>query len=684
MASPVRALALCILLLAACGGGHSAPGDAGDPPPDPPDAGVDAPVYEATELELDLGHAAAIRSLRRAGDRALSADTTGRWVLWDLPGHRAIARGEICAECPALLAGDTVALRVTGGFELRAAATGSVRATVAMDATNAGLASDGSYVWAATATSLRAWSAQGAQLLDVSGNYAAARVHAAPAELRVALGPAGASTIETLQLAGGGRSTRTFAGAFHSWFDDGERFLTAVGTAVRVYGKDGAQLAFASLSTTASLTGQGSHVWTYDPPFDNDLRIYAASDLSAPVQTYALPQAHLRPMAGRIAIFRTTVTEQLFELVSLGPVVTRSGPIPVSVLDLTAFGGDASGWLIGNGNGVVLDDAAVLGTSADRRSLSLGRVWSTAGAADGTAVIATASGRAPVLSLGPAATIVSHELSLRSTHVELSHDAALLVATDNLQGAQYHEDRSLRVVRVADGTPIYTWPYRWSDYPDLFFDFSFARRGLVLCHLKERYEQVGGWAGQRIYTTVTGTTLPSYGPAFYDGSSPELVDQLPRLSPSGAHAAFRTSASLVGSTTQIYTNGVLAGAVTGNPLLWLDDDRLLVVTFRQESGKVGHQAVQDKVFVYDPSGTQGVEVTLPPLTGPILLPASGVSVSLTPVGGSRIYSRRHNAVLDYATGATVWRGDPSVTDGVVVGDSVLFARGPRLFRASFR
>ncbi|HWO20060.1 MAG TPA: hypothetical protein VNO30_14840 [Kofleriaceae bacterium] len=683
MASPVRALARCALLLAACGGGHSAPNaDVDAPPPDPPDAGIDPPVYEATEIDLDLGHASRIRSLQRVGDRALSTDTTGRWVLWDITSHRALARGDVCASCPALLAGDTVALAVTGGLELRAAATGSFRATVATDASNAGLASDGSYVWAATATSLRAWSAQGARLLDVDGNYAAARVHAAPGELRVALGPAGATTIETLPLAGG-RSTLTFAGTFHSWFDTGERFLTAVGTAVRVYGKDGAQLAFAALPTTQNLTGQGNYVWTYVASSDHVLRLYAAASLDAPVQTYSLVQ--LPPLASgdQIALAQTGGTDEVIELISLGPTVTTSGPIAVPVHGLTAFASDPSGWLLGNGAGVVLDSAAVLGTSSDRRSLSLGRVWSIAGASDGTAVIATASGRAPVLSLGPGTATVSHELSLRSSHAELSEDATLLVAADYLEGAQYHDDRSLRVVRVADGALLYTWPYRWSDYPDLFFDFAFARQGLVLCHMKGQFQ--GPWIGQRIYTTVTGTTLPTYGPAFYGSSTPEgLVDQLPRLSPSGAHAAFRTTVSPLGATTQIYTSGVLAGAVPGIPLLWLDDDRLLVATYRLESGHFGQWAVQDQVFVYDPTGTQGVEVTLPPLTDSLVLPATIVPVSLTPVGGSRIYSRKHNAVFDYATGATVWQGDPSVTDGVIAGDSVLFTRGRRLLRSKLR
>jgi hypothetical protein len=677
MASPLCALALCTVLLTACGGG----GDGDDAAAPPADAGVDAPVYEATELELDLGHAAAIRSLWRAGDRALSADTAGRWVLWDLTGRRALARGEICADCAALLAGDTAALRIATGLELRSAATGGIRATVATDATKVGLSSDGSYVWAATQAHLRAWSAQGAPLLDVAGDYAAARVHAAPTELRVALGPAGAGKIEAIQLAGGGRSTISFAGTFHSWFDDGERFLTAVGTAVRVYGRDGAQLAFASLPTVARLTGQGDHVWTYGTSgTSGELRIYAAGSLDAPVQTYS-PSPSPLASGDQLALAYTGGTDEIVELISLGSIVTKSGPIPVPVHGLGTFASDPSGWLVGNGNGVVLDSAAVLGPAADRRALSFGQVWSIAGADDGTAVIATASGRAPVLALGPGTAVVSHELALRSSHAELSQDATLLVAADYLEGAQYHDDRSLRVVRVADGSPVYTWPYRWSDYPDLFLDFSFARQGLVLCHLKWSLQ-----TSQRIFTTVTGTTLPSHGPPVYGGTSADLVDQLPRFSPSGAHAAFRTNGSPISSTTQIYSNSVLAGAVDGVPLRWLDDDRLLVVTYRLFQNRSGIWAVQDKVFVYNPSGTQGVEVTLPPLTDPILLPADAARtrVSLTPVGGSRIYSQRHNAVLDYTTGATVWQGDPAVTDGVVVGDSVLFARGPRLYRATFR
>jgi hypothetical protein len=681
MASSRADLVLVLVLLAACSGGRGGTPSADDPT----DAGVDAATYEATEIDLDLGHVTQIGSLQRAGDRALSTDATGRWVLWDIASHQALASGELCAGCSAVLRGGTVAAGGNAGIEVRSAVTGSLGATIAVNAPSMGLSSDGTYVWAATASSLRAWSPQGTMLLDVPRGYAAARVFAAPTELRVAAGPAGASTIEVIQLSGGARSTVSFAGTFHSWFDDGERFLTAVGTVVRAYARTGAQLALAALPTVARLTGQGGYVWTFDPLSDPSLRIYAAANLDAPVQTYQLlSQTSVFPSGAQIGLQSTTPVSETFEIISLGSSVTRSGPTPIPINGLSSFGSDPSGWLIGSTAGVVLDSAAVLGTSADRRALSFGTVSSIAGAQDGTAVVSTASGRAPVLALGASTTVISHELKLKASHAELSQDATLLVGA-SLDGAQYEEDRSLRVLRVADGAEIYTWPYRWSDYPDLFLGFSFAREGLVLCHLKV---QVGTTGGQRIYTDVMGTTLPTYGPAVGVGSNVEdTQQQLPRFSPDGTHAAFKIGSELVQATTQLYTNGVLVGAVPGVSLAWIDNDHLLVATYRLESSRFGIFTVQDKTFLYDPTGTQTVPVPLPPLTDPLVAGTSqfyGLANSVIPVGGTLIYSRSRNAVIDYTTGAKTWQGDPAVTSGVIVGGNVLFTRGTHLYRAAFR
>lgn len=659
-------LVLCGALLAACGGEEVPP-----PPEEPPPPGDVEPVLDATELPLDLGHVDPIRALQRAGDRALSLDASGHWVLWDVAARRAIARGDACDACPVFLRGETMAARNAGNLEVRSAATGDLRAVIVTDAKDAksvGLSSDGAYVWAATATHLRAWSTLGAMLVDISGNYAAGDVFASPAELRVARGPAGAATIEAIRIADGDRSTAGFAGTFQSWFSDGERFLTLAGDVVGVHAKDGAQLTQAEFLFGTRFVGQGSYAWTAS---GDSVRIFAAGDLSAPVHVYPLPPgASVFSSGDQIGIYHAASAGPVLELLTLGSSVSQSGPIPLPFAGLAAFGGDPGGWLIGSYEGVVFDSAAVLGPPAARRSLTLGRAWDIRGAPDGTAVIATASGRSEVLVLGPTEAVVSHELPIAGRHIELSPDASLLVVAEE-------PSRDLRVVRVADGAELYAWPNLRPDGTH-FVSFSWAREALVLSHLLAWWETPMPWR----LTTITGTELPSYGP----GSLGTADVQPSRLSPRGTNAAFMLGIALSGSSleivnakTQIYANGVLTGTVMGAPLAWIDDDHLLVATYREERILTSVFAVQDQAFLYDAASAQGVLVPLPKVGSPL-----GRPELVTPLGGTLLYAQTGNRVIDYATGATTWRGDPLVMDGVVVGSDILFTRGPRLFRAAFR
>src|SRR6185312_1047625 len=128
---------------------------------------------------LDLGHADSITELRLTSTRALSQDGSGRWVLWDLSTGDLLASGEVpCRTAPPCyspplpvdLAGETVAIQTPTGLELRATADGHLLATISAPIASWRLATDGTYVTAASSFGLTAWSPAGAVLVTRSGD----------------------------------------------------------------------------------------------------------------------------------------------------------------------------------------------------------------------------------------------------------------------------------------------------------------------------------------------------------------------------------------------------------------------------------------------------------------------------------------------------------------------------------
>jgi len=92
------------------------------------------------------------------------------------------------------------------------------------------LASDGSYVVAASDTHLTVWSAAGVALFTRLADYGDAQVFAAAEELRIGAGPAGAQVIETISVPAGIASVGDpYLGAFQSWSEDGGNFIVKLG-----------------------------------------------------------------------------------------------------------------------------------------------------------------------------------------------------------------------------------------------------------------------------------------------------------------------------------------------------------------------------------------------------------------------------------------------------------------------
>ena len=667
----------CVLAASGCDAGSSVGPDAGDPG-DPADAGTDAFVSTATEV-LDLGHATTIEHLTREGDRALSLDREHHWVLWDLPARTAIARGDgacpsprPCSNLYATLRGGGLLVAVAGALELRDAATGAVAETIATTATRFGLASDGSYAWAASESGLEL-RRRGGGGWTRPGNYGGAVIFAAPGELRVAGGPAGSDRIELIAAADQSATTFAIAGVFHSWFLDGEHLFTHVGDTVRVYTRGGTSVALAVLPTIQNLAGDGAYVWTYqDFTPGYPLRIYTVADLAAAPVQLTLDTSD-RVVAGHRELAILDPGFPSFERVSLGATVERGAPIAVPVPSLTAFASDAGGWLIGNVAGAVFAGDVEVVTPA----LAHGMATSLAGSPGGTAAIATASGRLLLLAVGDT-TGVTRELSIMSSHVELSTDGSLLVAGGYDGGAQYFEDRSLYTVDVADGRVRNVWGYRWSDDP-LYFDFNFARTGKRLSHLLMRWNGGASWDTTPIHTDVDGDVLPYFGPAPESIGGPPYA--APLFSPSGTRICFTPPGPNPDAlTTQIYADGAISGAVEGIALGWLDDERLLVATYRYEGGHV-------QSFPFEKISIHGLDGGLLATTA---LPAAASTLTrsrrdaVVPVDGTAFYVPDANAIFEHTTGGERWRGDPDVRNGVPAGDHILFTRRERVYVDRFR
>ncbi|MGC4089905.1 MAG: hypothetical protein QM756_18860 [Polyangiaceae bacterium] len=163
--------------------------------------------------------------LSRQGSRVLSA-TDKKWILWDaVSGNQVVAAESTSSMATPVLGGNTLVAKTPTGLQLYDAETGQAGAAITTGATQFGVATDGSYVFASSATALEVWSRAGAPIVTRTGNYANAKAFAAASELRIALGAAGSGVIETIDIASKSSSqSPSFLGNFNKWLGDGRRF----------------------------------------------------------------------------------------------------------------------------------------------------------------------------------------------------------------------------------------------------------------------------------------------------------------------------------------------------------------------------------------------------------------------------------------------------------------------------
>jgi hypothetical protein len=651
---------------AADGGSDADTVDAG-PDAVTPDSSPCGSAVSNGPVLLDLGHGAQIHALAATNTRLASLDKAGRWNLWNVATRARLATGDVTANSLAMpvgaiaLKGNTLMVaQAPDSIELWDAATGVKNATIS-GARTYQLAADGSYLVGVSSTSLAIWDSLGASVLDRPGNYASAVVYAAAGEVRVALGPAGSTTIESIATSGTVTTASFSNGTFHSWFGDGESFFTRVGTTVWVYPKGaGTAKGIFALSTVENLAGWGDRFWTLSAGAGN---VYSVPGTSSPIASFS--GAANPPMGtGPTKLAILTYGEPSVSIVDLAaatPTLSRHA-LPAPYSEVSAQAGNGS-WFVGNRSGLVYD----MSVPSAPRMFGCGAVWSMSSADDGTLAIGTASG----VLLGRLTSndfSVQGRLSVLADQVALNAAGTALVTRHTTQYAQYDPVRTLTAFALPSGVVTDEWPMEYPTGNGVnLFSFDFARNASRIALVSGTFSAPNGWfmtAALAELGSATPTTLT--GPTF----NPQLLSL--RLSTDGTRWSIATSTGdLNQATTNLYRAGTLVGAVAGVGIAWLSDTRLLVAEYQPAPRNMG-LAMFKSWHVHDDVGGLISSQSSPGFGRPDLF--SGYPRNFFAVSPSRFYF--HNAIRDMSTGLAVWTGSSpadSVVAATVIGNRVLSA-----------
>jgi hypothetical protein len=609
---------------------------------------------------LNLGHSQDLRLIRLGNSRVLSLGGFS-WVLWDAATAALLATGAVnclqrpapsdapCSPAPRVdIAGSILVIEKRGALEIRSAADGSLITTLSDPSFRWWkLASDGSYVSTGGAGGLTVWSPTGAVVASRIGDYSSAIAFAAPGTLRVALGPAGASVIETLSLPSGSSLTGpAFQGQFNSWFQDGARFLTSVGNTVWVYSADGAtQQDLRMLPTVSGLTGQGSWFWTYNAA---QITIYKVGASGSPAATFTVGSLYVPPVPYGMTIgaledhsggspVTVTGVVHVIDLSGASPVMTDYTTPTYRNVAYAAT--SRSQWLVGNANGTLLDGTSLGGTL---RYFGFGRVSSIAGSAQRVA-IATAVGK--ILFFKVATGALEGTIDSPASQLALSADGSVLVGASTATAGV-----SLLVYSLPSGTLTYSWPPAAN-----LLSFALSDSGAVLGQVLQNCTAGGVCTQTRQVTATTGGAV-----IWSEITNGNPLPQPIRLSPDGTLIAASSSQDAT-AATNIYRNGALVTAVPGWAIGWLDNTHLLVQNFNAAS------------VIYDPSGLKLSTPTPHNFADPFQI-----------VDPDSIYEPGSNMIFSVTTGASIFSTvTASMGVGAVAGSQVVFASGDQVLSQPF-
>jgi len=625
----------------------------------------------AGTLLLDLGHQQDVQLLRMTSTRVMSFDGAYHWNLWDYATGKEVASG--FASCRpsgctrqgpwtpqegpfADIEGATLAVETSAGLEVYSSADGSLSTVITTPVTWWAVATDGSYICGGATTGLIMWSPGGAIIASRPGDYSNASVFAAPGQVQVAQGPAGADVIETVTLpSGASTASPTFQGQFNSWFLDGQRFLTTTGDTVRVYSSAAVQQDIAAVTSTQNLAGEGKWFWNVAPDGRSQLNVFKVGASSTPTATYPIAVlTSIVPSGRSIGLLDYgTGAGELIDLSGSSPAVTNF-TTPVAYL-VTYAAASPSQWVVGTNSGAILDGASLGGAP---RYFGYGRAWSIAGSSQ-TLAIATGSGRVLYFDAGTLAQ--EGTIGFQATELALSSDGSVLAAAGDLQDAQYAPTVSLNVYSIPSGAQTFTWPHAVED-------FTLSGSGTAVGQVI--YDTANLTCVREVTAASGGAMLWSDSVSAGNPASAYTCERLPiRLSPDGTWVAVSSALpTTIGinqyPTTNLYHNGSLVSAVEGWVVGWLDESHVLVNNYSPPAATRGTYL---NSTVYDTTGTKIADLSLP-----VEMQALQV------VSTSSIYDSGANAIYSTTSGIATWTGSQSAGIGAVAGSNVVAVYGSQV------
>jgi hypothetical protein len=641
------------------------------------------PEYEPAELPcgrlgdlgagagtlLDLGHGAGVLYLQQRGDRLVSADQSGDWVLWNLADHTMVARGRTGADdmrapySPPKLAGEYLAVLAPENdmfyspaeLELRSSLDGRLIRVLEIPnlvvSSPFDLPEDASYVWASTlngtSRDVGIWSLEGNLLhtandgefiFGMGGLWGARTTLTTPDELW----STGDGYVRKLSISTGTVEKTAVPGSFVALFQDGRHFITRDENQLRVFSTDSlAERAVVPISDTwESAGGYGDFVWTFGIyQFD----VYSISDTSTPVQSRDFGFAFQQPTASgnrvALSVGDSGGSNAHLVLANLaGSEPTFEEPPRVRGRSGTFTAGENGRWFVAA--------KGLIDSAKPEHALSCGGILLT-GSRAGILALATSSGHILLFDVASQTKEYLGALEFDAYQLELSRDGAVLAATTASSLNDEGTDESLVVFDTRDRSELKRWPYLHSN--DLseprFLDFTMSSDGE---HFAHHDVQTVGPAPTGEFTTTFTTRVRDLD----DNVSLTVTSKLNtllRLSSSGARAAIATSEG-TGGETEIYEGSELVNLLPGSPLAWLDDERVLM-------------AGSDGVRVFRYRGGLDSSIELPPL--------SGVSVATS----TEVYASTPNAVYSVTDGSELWSCSLEPGDwanGTVAGRNVVF------------
>jgi hypothetical protein len=637
-------------------------------------ASISITVVNPLTSLLELGHVFGVTSVRMSTTRVLSLDIFGHWILSNYDTGAQIAGGDQSVpavsggflQWPVDMRGATVAIGISNGIDTYSSVDGHHIATIVTPTIDspAGigrswweLAVDGSYIVGGSQSGVFLWNTGGQLIASKPGNYSNAQAYTAAGQVFIALGPAGPNHIETIAATNGTSSIGpTFSGTFNSWFLDSPRFLTNTGNVVWTYSSDSTQQAVVSLPSIENMVGQGNWISTYQADIlSYPLNIYAVGS-NAPTATYNFDGVTKTvPSGNTIGVISTEMHGSVIDLSGATPIKTDySSPLAFTTSYAAA---SASQWVVGNQNGVLVDGASLSGGGSPK-TFALGTAWSIAGGGSRVAV-ATASGT--IFVFDPSSSVPQTNISFPSSKLVMSSDGTILAASAETQDGSYSTDRSLKIFSLPSGAVSSSFPYQYSIGTPYLTDFSLSSTGTTLGRVVETIT-LSSNSYLREVTPIAGSPVIFSDTLSY--SSPQISPDGTLLASPNGQAGGTLTTNMIPTTT-LLTNGVLTTAVSGFPVGWIDNNRLLIDNYGvvSKDGFIGYTGTT----LYDPTGNVLATPALPALT------------SFQTVTPGTIYAPAQNSIYSLSSGEATWtNGLPSTGLGAVAGNYVTFGSGTEI------